>query len=486
MSEKSKGHTPVVETPQETEPTPAPETPTQQTTTTTTSSSSDSTIEDYGDFKPGTIVLAKLKSFPPWPAIVIPYDLVPEGVSKSKPKHLPQPRGSTKKSKNGNTSVASTPVKQDNRIWCVRFLRDDTYMWGGINDISLLTKPQIEKFLNDKKGKKLIKSAYEMALNPPDVEEFIIWGSNGKPITIDNEANDADFEDDGDGEDIGGGDDDGDELDDDEDEEVDESGSIDDDDDDEEIKTNKKRGKVGRPRGRPPSKKPKQTPTKGKPGRKPKATSTNGTPKGKPGRKPGRKKQVSIPEPTPEPETSSDEDWEQDNDETEPPVAINIPTSKELNDELKKRTPLVKRARITLQDFFLETKDLDTDSKTIKTINSTLESLEKYQDIQPSLIKHYNLHKVMFDILKRPDLEDSKNKDVKKFRKRIQSLVEIWFDVKIDVDENWDFVEKIEEVKQEKEGEAEDTNGNNPEAKLEENGKEKENGEVKDEDSETR
>lgn len=376
----------------------------------------------YGSFPPGTIVLGKLKSFPPWPGIVIPYELVPEGVNKSKPKHPTQPRPSKKKNQHSDKPI-------DTRLWCVRFLRDDTYMWGGVNEISLLTKEQIEKFLNDKKGKKLIKSAYEMALNPPDVEEFIIWGSNGKPIQIDNEINDADFEDEeGDGQSVE--DDDGE----------------DDDEEDEDLEELKQPVKKSTKRGRAKNSK--------SPAKKQK-TSTPKKTKGKPGRKPGKRK---TPEPEPEPETSSDEDWDVD-DETEPPVAENIPSAKQLSDDLKKRTPLVKKARVVLQDFFLESKELETDVKSLKQVNTILDSLEKNPEVQLSLVKHYSLHRVMFDILKRPDLIDIK--DVKKMRERISKLVEIWFDTVIEPTENWNFEEKVEEIEE-----------NNGELKQEENGKE--------------
>ncbi|CCH43660.1 Histone-lysine N-methyltransferase [Wickerhamomyces ciferrii] len=399
---------------------------------------------DYGDLPPGTIVLGKLKSFPPWPGIVVPFELIPESIQKVKPKPKPPV---VHHAKNKRRSLAKVDKNEpfDSRLWCVRFLKDDTFMWGGVKDISILSKDQIEKFLNDKKGKKLIKSAYEMALNPPDLEEFIIWGSNGKPIEIDNEANDADFEEGEDDVQDEDQEDDGDDEDEVEDEDL------------EELKESKKRTKTTKARrGRPPAKKSKttkgSTPKKSEPVKEKK--------------KPGRKKKIveASPEPEPEPETSGDEDWDVI-DETEPPVAIEIPSAKVLGDELKKKTPLIKKARITLQDYFLEEKELSKDSKNLKQISSILESLEKITNVQTSLIKHYNLHKVLIDILKRPDLNEF-GKEIKNFRNRIESLVQNWFNIEIQPNERWDFTEKNDE-QESQEGQEQDAQDGTNEIKDE-------------------
>jgi hypothetical protein len=351
---------------------------------------------DYGDFPPGTIVLAKLKSFPPWPAIVIPFELIPEGVVSSKPKNPPRSLSTRSKRR----SVQQKEV--DPRLWCVRFLRDDTFMWATSNDISLLTKEQIEHFLKSKKAKKVIRSAYEMALDPPDVEEFIVYGSDGKPIDIDNEANDADFE-----EESGNGYEDEDDDDEDEDDE--------DEDEDLEVEGIKKRKRLLSKRSSP-KKKSKIS--------KPKANVKRG------------RKSTQIP--VQDPDTSSDEDWDVENDGEEP-VAVDVLTSDEISAIIKKTQPIFLRAKLLLQKALLSGKEIDNN---LKPVITSTESLEKIDSPHLGIVKQTGLHKVLFDILKRPDLT---TRDLKKIRNRLENLVQEWFDVKIDTDEAWDFIERDEE-----------------------------------------
>lgn len=347
------------------------------------------TGDEYGPFPPGTIVLAKLKSFPPWPAIVIPNELVPEGIVSSKPKKPLRPTSRSKRK-------AAQPKDVDARLWCVRFLRDDTFMWATIKDISLLTKDQIENALKAKKMKKVIRGAYEMALDPPDVEEFIIYGSDGKPINIDNEANDEDFEDEG----SNGYDDE------------EESEEVEDEDDDasEEEVVTKKRKRTERST----PKKTNTKPTRAKPS--------------------SRSKKPKIVQ---DPDTSSDEDW--DADDVEDTVAVNVLSSDEISAVIKKTQPTLTKARLQLQKALLTGKDIDMQLKPTITI---VESLEKLDPVHIGLVKHTGLHKVLFDILKRPDLT---SRELKKIRSRLDDLVQEWFEIKIDVDEAWDFVEREEE-----------------------------------------
>lgn len=372
--------------------------------------------DDYGDYPPGTIVLAKLKSFPPWPAIVIPDDLVPEGVASSKPKKPASSSGArssrASRSRRKSTAAQSQTSQQDSRLWCVRFLRDDTFMWATANDISLLTKEQIEKFLS-KNPKKGIRSAYEMALDPPEVEEFIIYGSDGKPIDIDNEADDADFED---GEST---------PDDDDEDAIEEEGLEEDDDDvelltDEEVETKRTSKRTRKTTKSTPRKKAKPAPAKKK------ATKRGGS-------------KAKVVE---EPETSSDEDWDAPDDDSEP-VAVDILTSEEISKIIKKTTPLFLKARLALQSTFLSGKEI-TDN--LKQINTTLDSLEKSEHPHVGIIKATGLHKVIFDILKRPDLT---TRELSKVRSRLEKLAKEWFDVTIDVEESWNFEEPNEESKDE-------------------------------------
>lgn len=115
-----------------------------------------------------SIVLAKVKGYPPWPAMVLDYNLLPENIKTKKPKTVKQ----TKNLK----AVSVLPV---------RFFSDDTYIWIKDSDIKPLTQEQITEYL-EKEGKRkrrdnLLKFAYELANSPPDMELFIKWGSKGEP-----------------------------------------------------------------------------------------------------------------------------------------------------------------------------------------------------------------------------------------------------------------------------------------------------------------
>lgn len=375
-----------------------------------------SQVEDYGDFPPGTIVLAKLKSFPPWPAIVIPYESIPEKIQASKPKNPGRVQSRGKRKSQGKNSVQEP---QDSRLWCVRFLRDDTFMWATSKDISLLTTEQIEEFLKSKKAKKVIKSAYEMALNPPDVEEFIIYGSDGKPMDIDNEADDADFQE---GEYSG----------EDEDED-DDDGSVDEIEDDIDLEIDTPSKKTSSRKSTSPTKRKKATPARKTKRAKveTKKTPKKGKAKGK-----GKKKVDEYEEDAPEEEedldTSSDEDWDVEVDVTEEPVCTTYPDPKVIAASIKKRAPMLKKARFQLQKTLLSSQEIPND---LSTAVSTLDTLEKLEDVQLSLVNKSGLHKVLFTILKRPDLE---TRD-KKLRKRVSNLVKNWYHMEIEPQQNWTF-----------------------------------------------
>lgn len=121
-------------------------------------------------FVPKSIVLAKVKGYPPWPAMVLEESLLPENILTKKPKSVKQP--SKKK------------LRKPIFILPVRFFSDDTYIWIKSNEVKPLSHEMISQFLlNDKKRKdNLLQTAYELANDPPDMELFIKWGSKGEPV----------------------------------------------------------------------------------------------------------------------------------------------------------------------------------------------------------------------------------------------------------------------------------------------------------------
>lgn len=115
---------------------------------------------------PTTIVLAKVKGFRAWPAMVLEEAILPDNIKKLKPRSPKPVKGKP---------VTAVPV---------RFFKDDTYIWMRSNELQILSLEQIQAFLNKKaktKKKDLLTLAYTLARDPPDMHEFNMWGSAGPP-----------------------------------------------------------------------------------------------------------------------------------------------------------------------------------------------------------------------------------------------------------------------------------------------------------------
>ncbi|CCE86392.1 Piso0_004878 [Millerozyma farinosa CBS 7064] len=120
-------------------------------------------------FSPKSIVLAKVKGYPSWPAMILDESLLPEHISNLKPKTLKQKKG-------------SKPVS----ILPVRFFSDDTYIWIKSSDLKPLSADTVSKYFGNERRRKdkLLDNAYKLAQNPPDMELFIKWGSKGEPPKV--------------------------------------------------------------------------------------------------------------------------------------------------------------------------------------------------------------------------------------------------------------------------------------------------------------
>ncbi|RPD58669.1 hypothetical protein L227DRAFT_504863 [Lentinus tigrinus ALCF2SS1-6] len=95
------------------------------------------------------VVLAKIRGFPPWPAMIVDPDSVPAAVARERP---------NAKTKKGNW-------------YCVRFFPVGDYAWIVPKDISRLQQHEIEAYINEpyKKNGDLLKG-YRIALNPAEWE----------------------------------------------------------------------------------------------------------------------------------------------------------------------------------------------------------------------------------------------------------------------------------------------------------------------------
>lgn len=122
--------------------------------------------EPVSELEPTTIVLAKVKGYRPWPAMVLSHDILPENVKKLKPK----PR---------KTKGKPVPVVP------VRFFSDNTYIWTKETDLKRLESEEINGYLEKRSGPRRrldpLLEAYQMALSPPDMAEFVLW-STKEPV----------------------------------------------------------------------------------------------------------------------------------------------------------------------------------------------------------------------------------------------------------------------------------------------------------------
>lgn len=154
-------------------------------------------IPQHDEYSPTTVVLAKVKGYPPWPAMVLEESLLPENIIKMKPKsNRPKP------------AISASPKKRKSlppaRILPIRFFSDDTYIWINSHDLKLLSKADIEKHRSGSKKRKdnLLEKAYDLADDPPDMELFVLYGSRAAPpeepevieATEDSESVDVDEE----------------------------------------------------------------------------------------------------------------------------------------------------------------------------------------------------------------------------------------------------------------------------------------------------
>ncbi|RKP31010.1 hypothetical protein METBISCDRAFT_15038 [Metschnikowia bicuspidata] len=105
---------------------------------------------------PHTIVLAKVKGYPPWPAMVLEEEILPENVRRIKPKTV-------RAEKKHSRPAINLPVQ---------FFSDKTYIWIKSSDLKILTPDDIDEFLAKRarlKKNDLLVDAYRLAKAPPDM-----------------------------------------------------------------------------------------------------------------------------------------------------------------------------------------------------------------------------------------------------------------------------------------------------------------------------
>ncbi|CCE62405.1 hypothetical protein TPHA_0C02520 [Tetrapisispora phaffii CBS 4417] len=154
-------------------------------------------------YQPTDIVLAKVKGFSAWPAMIIPNELIPEAVLRNRMKMTSNSNNDAnsidehdeqgEESDEDDYIIYSSLLKFQKfktvkKLYCVKFLCDDTYYWVKPVDFHLLTVDECKDWLKTEKTKRRINKklipAYEMASKGSqniDVMEFVEYGSYGKP-----------------------------------------------------------------------------------------------------------------------------------------------------------------------------------------------------------------------------------------------------------------------------------------------------------------
>ncbi|KAK6202529.1 transcription coactivator [Scheffersomyces amazonensis] len=144
-------------------------------------------LESY--FKPTTVVLAKVKGYPAWPAMVLDESILPAHIIAKRPKTGRVTTNGTSSSPTASPIKKKKSVGLPTKLFPVRFFSDDTYIWINSNDIKLLTKDDISAHFTNSNSKRrkdnLLERAYELANDPPDMELFVQYGSRAAPPSED-------------------------------------------------------------------------------------------------------------------------------------------------------------------------------------------------------------------------------------------------------------------------------------------------------------
>ncbi|CAL9735988.1 ISWI one complex protein 4 [Monosporozyma servazzii] len=153
--------------------------------------------------QPTDIVLAKVKGYPPWPAMIIPNEIIPPNVLKTN-SHVYVDENETENEEDeqhGDNYIIYSKILKFKKystpqeVYCVKFFKDDSYIWVKYDDLQTLTLKECQDWLteNESSGKhKRLIPAYEMACdgfkgNGIDVWEFVEYGSKNRKTNADDE-----------------------------------------------------------------------------------------------------------------------------------------------------------------------------------------------------------------------------------------------------------------------------------------------------------
>ncbi|KAL1990268.1 hypothetical protein VTN49DRAFT_6107 [Thermomyces lanuginosus] len=117
------------------------------------------------DAKPGEYYLARLKSFPPWPAIICDEEMLPQSLLNTRPVTTKQADGTYKE------PYADGGKRVYDRTFPVMFLETNEFAWMPNTDLTPLDPEQCKNIPEKGKQKQLI-AAYKIAAENHDLQYF--------------------------------------------------------------------------------------------------------------------------------------------------------------------------------------------------------------------------------------------------------------------------------------------------------------------------
>ncbi|KAL2814818.1 hypothetical protein BJX63DRAFT_192040 [Aspergillus granulosus] len=353
------------------------------------------------DAKPGEYYLARLRSFPPWPAIICDEEILPQTLLSTRPVTAQRPDGTYREDyADGGKRVAE-------RTFPVMFLQTNEFAWIPNTDLASLD-PAACKDVSEKGKSKALVAAYNVAAENNDLAHFKdLLADHQRAIQQEEEEKEAQaaakaaakaekeskknkrksmqIDDDVDMEDAEG---------------------------DKAPKSSKKRKKDADAEDEKPAKTPKA-------GTKLKLT-TPKTPSGETGKKAAGSSKAKQPASSKKGKAAANEDSDESSPAPkEPEPQVNIEEAK------KKREKEVLFVRHRLQKGFIS-RDHPPKEEEMAQMAGLFTKLEKIEDLEVSIIRETKIHKVLRMIIKLPNIPRDEEFQ---FRKRALDILSKWKNV---------------------------------------------------------
>ncbi|KAJ3494658.1 hypothetical protein NLG97_g3937 [Lecanicillium saksenae] len=119
----------------------------------------------HADAKPGDHFLVKLKGFPPWPVIICDESMLPPALTSSRPVSAAKSDGTY------SEAYADGGKRVNDRTFPVMYLFTNEFGWAGNSTLTELTSEKASNSINDKMRKDL-RSAFQLAVEQHPVDHY--------------------------------------------------------------------------------------------------------------------------------------------------------------------------------------------------------------------------------------------------------------------------------------------------------------------------